>query len=541
MKWLKKGNCATVAEVIENNTGITIEQLLNPETNPEIRNLNKAVGIIRDEINKKSNITIVGDYDCDGIIASTILYLAFQALGIQVRIRIPKRFTEGYGLCENIINEIDSGLLITVDNGISAYNEILKAKQKGLTVVLTDHHLLEGELPPADVIINPHIEKDDVYKHYCGAGLAYRLAKELLSSVQDENLKDILDGLVAIATIGDVVPLIGDNRALVINGLDKIRKGCVTKGMFSLFNNLSESFFDNINEGTIAYSLVPVINAAGRLVDNGASYVFRLLASQSDDKEKLSQVATKIINLNTKRKDMVNDAIGQVKTIIKSNDNIKNAPSIIIKLDNICEGIIGIIAGKITEEYNKPCIIMAETEHGILKGSGRSTADIDIKLILDGISDLLDKYGGHSGAAGIQIKSSVFDVFCDKFNKKVISVYGDGKSEDVKYYDLDVNSNNLSKFYAEVIKYAPYGADNPNILFKLNKFYPKWSKTTGKYKQIGGNHFKMNGYSHEVIGFNLLDKFKSKSFDKTFDFIGEITENSFNGYSKLQFRVKDIV
>ena len=221
MEWKNRGSAATIEQAVLQNSGLTIQELLQPEKSPPITGLDAALEHLAQAVKKNEQITVIGDYDADGITASALLYrlIRYGFRHEKIRVRLPRRFSEGYGMSESMTEEIDSGLVITVDNGIAAFEPIKQAKEKGLRVIVLDHHLPHesGQLPEADVVVDPHVTGGK-FVDYCGAGLAYRLA--LASGVMSEKLRRQCCILAAIGTIADVMPLIGDNRNIVREGVE---------------------------------------------------------------------------------------------------------------------------------------------------------------------------------------------------------------------------------------------------------------------------------------------------------------------------------
>lgn len=532
MIWKKKDGCKTVKEVVERNTGLKIDDFLNPKEKPQLANLQVAVERIKEAVKNKENVTVVTDYDCDGITSAAIMYILFQYLGINPKIRLPKRFSEGYGLSEKIIDEISSGLLITVDNGISAYNEIVTAKKKGLEVIVIDHHLTDKELPPADIIIDPHIVGRNEFEHYCGAGLAFRIASEL---VTDKAVMKKITGIAAIGTVADVVPLIGDNRNIVINGIKYINEGYITKGLESLLSRLN---IKTIDESFLGFSLAPIFNAQGRLYDNGASVSYRLLASESADLQKLARISDSLITSNNQRKTMVSDGYNSILPEVEKAVKDKIS-AVIVNVKGIGEGIIGILAGKIAEETHRPCFVFTESEDSdVLKGSGRTYGNINIKELLDQVNqEYYLKYGGHPGAAGISLYKKDFRNFKKEFIRLCDKV-SDFDFETI-YYDLEINQDEIDSVFEEVKKYSPYGEGNNSILFCVKDFLPT-EKYGAKYKAIGENHIKIFGKTNDAIGFGLYSKFKENEENGKWSLLGDMSENTFNGKTTVQFVFKDI-
>lgn len=533
MIWKKRDGCKTVKDVVERNTGLKIEDFINPKKNPSVHNLDRVVNRIKLAIKNKEKITVVTDYDCDGVTSAAIMFLMFKELGIVPKIRLPKRFSEGYGLSEKIIDEVDSGLLITVDNGISAYNEIEAAKEKGLDVIVIDHHITDNELPPADVIIDPHIVGKSEFEHYCGAGLSYRIAKELLP--EKSRVMKVITSIAAIGTVADVVPLIGDNRNIVISGIDYINQGFVTAGLKSLLKQLK---IQSVDETTIGFTLAPIFNAQGRLYDNGASISYRILASESEDTDKLDKISLELIATNNNRKSIVSEAYESIQTDIKKAVE-SNLSAIIINIKEIGEGVIGILAGKIAEDTHRPCFVFTNSEaNGVLKGSGRTYGNINIKLLLDKVNqECYLKYGGHPGAAGVSVYAEKFEEF-----KRDFLSFCDEVSDfdfDTVYYDLEIDESEIDSVYEEVKKYAPYGQSNESIVFCLKDFTPT-QKFGAKYKAIGENHIKIFGKTNDALGFGLYQKFKDVEENDKWNLLGDMSENTFNGKTTIQFMFRDI-
>lgn len=535
MIWKKKDKSTSVKEVVERNSGMKISEFLNPKRNPYLFNLDKATNRIKDAIRNREQITVVTDYDCDGITSAAIMYLLFAALKTTVRIRLPKRFSEGYGLSEKIIDEIDcskKGLLITVDNGIAAYNEIRTAKERGLDVIVIDHHITNAELPPADIIIDPHIVGKNEFKDYCGAGLAYRLAQ---SFEIDENVMKKITGIAAIGTVADVVPLVGDNRNIVIDGLKYLNDGYLTSGLKSLLEQLKAT---NIDESFLGFSLAPIFNAQGRLFDNGASISYRLLASESNNAEKLNGISNRLIETNNTRKTVVSNGYDSMRPEIENAVRDKIS-AIVVRVKDVGEGVIGILAGKIAEETHRPCFVFTDSENkGVLKGSGRTYGNINIKAILDKITpECYVKYGGHPGAAGVSLHHDKFNQFQKEFLQYCNEI--SDFNFDTVYYDLEIEPKEINSIFEEVKRYAPYGEGNNSILFRVKNFVPT-EKFGAKYRAIGENHIKLFGLCNDAVGFGLYDKFKEKEEQGKWDLLGDMSENTFNGKTSIQFIFRDI-
>ena len=309
-QWKKRGTYHSVLEAIQEMSGLTEEELLSPshiEPN-RIQNIPEAAECIRAcAITQGMPVVIVGDYDADGITSTAILVKLLGHFGVRTKTIIPKRFTDGYGISESLIQGITNSLIITIDNGVSAIEPIRAAKAAGNTVIVLDHHLPQDTLPEADLIVDPHIfpEKNG-YEHYCGAGLAYKLAEFLCASESSQQKKGLFFDLLVLACIGtlaDVVPLTGDNRYLVIAGLQVINHKTwfyqLSSGIQAILN-LADRPYD---EDTIKFQIAPILNAAGRLYNAGSSSVLKALLSEDDTQSLV--FASKMKQINEERKRLV--------------------------------------------------------------------------------------------------------------------------------------------------------------------------------------------------------------------------------------------
>lgn len=238
MAWKKRGNARNITEVIKEISRLSLEEVSNPApiSSLSIMGMEEAADILLHAIESKSPITIVGDYDADGITSTAILWHVLRYLDVTPRTRLPKRYSEGYGLSMRVVDEIDSGVVITVDNGIAALEQVKAAKRKGLTVIVLDHHLPGNELPEADIVVDPHIAPEQSgFSDYCGAGLSYKMAQLL---IDDDDFLRKMEALAAIGTVADVMPLIGDNRIIVKEGLQCINQHDLPVGLLALIKAL---------------------------------------------------------------------------------------------------------------------------------------------------------------------------------------------------------------------------------------------------------------------------------------------------------------
>lgn len=523
--WKKRTDSKTLEDVISKNIAIHSKNLDNFLKDKEftIPNVTEAVSMIHESVAKGEFIKIVGDYDVDGLMAVSILFIFLSSIHAKVSARIPRRISEGYGLNESIIDEIENGLVITVDNGISSIAAIDKAKEKGLKVLLTDHHLPfvdddgKVQLPNADLIVNAHI-KNNGFEEYCGAAVAYKIAEAYLG--KGHAVLEKLLPYAAIATIADVVPLYGENRSIVKKGLRQINKGIVTSGLKKLLHSLYMT--GHVRESDVAFKIGPMLNAPGRLEDSGGLRVLEVFAVDKErDKEEIQIGAIK--QINEKRKEIVQNWVLVSDNMIGED---KSAP-IIVKLDNAQEGIIGIIASSLTEKYRMPALVCTNVKDGILKGSGRSVDSVHLKQLLDKNNTLLLKYGGHAKAAGFSLKD---ENFCEvkKHLKAELQKY---EPDTNVYYDLEIESNQVEAMKSSMEKYAPYGEGNPEPRFLIKNIQIK------EATPLKNTHIKMSTEGADVIGFGMLDEYKSMGSPNCIDIICTISSSWFMGVETITLLV----
>ena len=520
----KKDNCTSIQEIVERNTGMKIEKFLESQKNPYIKNLKEAVALLLQH--KQEPIHIIGDFDVDGISATLIMMYGLFMAGLSFQYRLPHRFSEGYGLSEKIIDEIQSGVVITVDNGISAHKAIKKAKEKGLTVIVTDHHQAvtqEDEilLPEADIIVNPSIEEESEFHSLCGAGIAYYFVKQLLG-------KDVIELLVmaAIATVADVVPLIGPNRALVKQGIEALNQGYGVPGLLSLLQVMNKEI---INEDDFGFCIGPILNATGRLLDNGSEKTLSFLLMSSTN-PKLEEVTQKFIDMNGCRKMITKKAIQQAE------EDYKGDRPIVIYNPNLGEGIIGLVAGQFSEKYQCPVICFTKTKHGFLKGSGRSIPEIHLKNTLDKMQNLIVSYGGHAGAAGLSIKEENLDEFIKAFTQACGTIPPLCKDT---FYDLSITEDELPNVMEQLKLYAPYGEGNNKILFHIRCNFKQ-----NNFRKIGdGTHILHYSPSLKIIGYGKSAQFdalvEKYGFPEQLNCVGYLSESWFQNKCTYQLELVD--
>lgn len=523
MSFIQTKKFKSVGEVVEYNTGIPAQEFLKDVRDPYIYNLKEAVNMLLEH--KNETIHIVGDYDSDGINATAIMYHGLKKAGFKVTTRLPKRFTEGYGLSEKIIDEISSGVVLTVDNGIAAFPAIKKAKKKKLTVIVTDHHKApvdektqEAVFPDADIIVDPSTEEKSEFHDYCGAAIAYRFVKELLPG---EDLDDLLV-LASIATVTDIMPLYGANRTLVKDGLYAINHGKCVPGLEALLKELKLE--SHINEGHYGFTIGPVFNAAGRLYDAGATRVLNLLM-QPFNNAQLPFKAASLVQINNRRKEI------EKNSMPIAMEQLDGSRPIVVYSPEFGEGIIGLIAGRLCETYQCPVVAFTKTQKGFLKGSGRSPIGIDLKAVLDKIQPFMLGYGGHAGAAGLSVPADGLEAFKKAFTEACGPI---PEIDTNAYYDIEVPVTKLRETVDELEKFAPFGQGNPQIRFLVRDC------SISDYRRIGnGTHFLGKSPSLTVLGFGAAEKYEEMKLPKKIDCVGYLSKSFYRDTYEIKLELSD--
>lgn len=528
MEWKRRGNNHTISEVMQQLSGLSEKELTNPEPmHTEIeQELKKAADLIVQYIMQRKPIFIVGDYDADGITSSCILYLTIKSLKGRVTVRLPKRESEGYGLKDCQVQEIPKdALLITIDNGIAAVGPIERVISAGHETIVIDHHLPGDTLPKATILADPWLYKNPF--PYCGAGLAYKLATHLTR--QNKILQCCLS-LAAIGTIADVVPLIGDNRYIVKKGLANINKGIAPLGLRAI---LSETQVGFVDENTVGFKIAPILNAAGRMLDDGAMMVFHCLLE--NNAVAAQNMATELNRINEERKMAVETAMVKARETITQEDLKEKI--LILKLD-AAEGILGILAGRLTEEYHRAAICLTQTKDPhILKGSGRTYGTLHLKNALDESNAFLLGYGGHPGAAGL----SLYDKDLSQFKNVIFHCKAIQEAEmefsDTVYYDLEIEEKDVLSTVQTVRKYAPFGEGCPAPIFKVKNIQCV-AQGSATYQFLGEKHVKLYTKDFVVVGFDLAQKFVALEKPVRVSAIGYLGENSFAGRNGIKNTVQ---
>ena len=511
-----------------------LEPSLNNLRDPfQLRHMHKAVELLQDSIVNNQRIIILGDYDVDGITATALMLDFFKASGVKnVDYFIPNRLKHGYGLTEastDILMERNVDLVITVDNGITADGEIRRLNDAGIKTIVTDHHLPEFDLLPTGIVVNPnHPECKYSFKNISGCGVALKLVMALRKSLRkldwwtskrpEPNLRSSLD-LAALGTVADVVPLLDENRIITFHGLqvmnDKPRLA------IQVLKNLKK--IETITSRTLAFQFAPLMNAAGRLKDADMAVRF-LLSNDKQEAEKMAQI---LDETNVERREKESDMI---QTALKLADEQKDKPALVLVSREFHEGVNGIVASRLVESFYKPVLILSENE-GKIKGSGRSIPELNLKNVLSDCSDLLERFGGHSAAAGCSLIPENLEAFRDRFIKLCDDRLPDSLVPTLKLDGILDYSELTEQFMDQLNRLQPFGEGNPEPLFSVNT--PESPFTNLKQKHV---KWKLNG-NVEIIGWNRSEHFTN---DLPSELAVNLGFNEFRGMRSIQLTIQDI-
>ena len=540
----KYGISELLATILVNKNITTqkeIEEFLNPTRNDFfdpflINDMDIAVERIRKAIETQEKVIIYGDYDVDGITSITVLKSFLKDVGLDVDYYIPNRLEEGYGLNKNAIDEIAKNkytLMITVDCGISAIEEVNYANSLGIEVIVTDHHEPGEELPKALAVID-NKRKDSKYpfRELAGVGVAFKVSQALAQSmnVKEEEYLKYLD-IVCVGTISDIVPLISENRVITKLGI-KLLKQTRNTGLKAIINS---SGYSQINSTTISFGVAPRINACGRM--GKAEQALKLLLSK--DIYEVNKLTQELNNYNRERQEIEKEIFESVLNKIEQNNLEKNR-TIVVGGEGWHHGVIGIVSSKITEKYFKPSILLSFEEDGTGKGSGRSIPGFDLHEALMKCENCLEKFGGHSMAVGLTLKKDKFEQFYEEFEK----VAKENKTENIVpiiNVDAKIELNEIDKTVVEDLKQLePFGEANKMPVFALKNIRIDSIRALSE-----GKHLKLtlrdNNQIINAIGFNIGELANEYKIGDKVDLAGVLEINTFNGIDNLQINIKDIM
>lgn len=528
----------------------------------KLKGITEAAKLIADAIKNELAITIVGDFDVDGATSTTVAVKSLYSMGAKkVDFIVPNRFEYGYGLTPEIVKvaveQFNPDMIITVDNGISSIEGVKVAKELNLTVVVTDHHLPAATLPIADAIVNPNQPGCSFpSKMLAGVGVIFYVMLAVRSVLREQgwfaeknipepNLAELLD-LVALGTVADVVPLDYNNRILVSQGLARIRSGKVRAGIKALIDVAGRES-KRLIASDFGFAIAPRLNAAGRLDDMSLGINCLL----SDDLAKARGIAQELDKINYARRDIEADMKQQAMKILEGmhlgvgvDDQNNSLPFGLCLFDeNFHEGVVGIIASRIKDQWNRPVIVFAKTDGDMLKGSGRSIKGFHLRDALDAVASqnptLITKFGGHAMAAGLTIAENDYELFTQAFDEEVRRHLNEDDLHGVIMSDGELLSSEFSMTTAEELRFAgPWGQTFQEPVFDgvfniINK------------RIVGEKHLKLSlqpeGSQLEIdaIAFNVTDEDWSSELTKA-KVAYRLDVNVFRGNKNLQLVVEYI-
>lgn len=503
----------------------------------ELADMDKAAGRVAEAIDRFEKICVYGDYDADGVTATALLYSYLESCGANVMYYIPNREGEGYGMnCAAVeyLHGQDVRLIVTVDNGIASLEEIRLANRLGMAVVVTDHHQPQGELPDAVAVVDPHrADCPSRFKRLAGVGVAFKLIMALEGEEMDlQGLLDNYADLVAIGTIGDVVPLTGENRVFVKAGL----RGLLHSDRAGLRALLEVAGMQGrkVTAGSVSFGLVPRINAAGRL--GSCDSAVRLLLS--DYEEEAADFAVHINEENRNRQEIEADILRQVEELFAREPQRRYDRVLVIEGEGWHHGVIGIVASRVVERYGKPCIMIG-TQGGEARGSGRSIPGFSLYDAIFQSREYLLRFGGHPMAAGLSMESSKIPAFREAVNRYAAQLEG-GMPAPVLNLDCKLNPSALSVDLVEQLQaLEPFGSGNPTPLFGLYRMTLAAVSPVG-----GGKHLRLSlyraGSKLTAMRFSTRPEEFPYAPGDVLDLAVTLEKSEFRGETELAVYVRDV-
>ena len=492
--------------------------------------MSKIITRINEAIDQGEPILIYGDYDADGVTGTSILVRCLRELGALVDYYIPNRFYEGYGPNEDaFMQAIADGyqLVITVDNGIAGVDEAEILLEHGVDLIITDHHQVKETLPRAYAILHPELDENYPFHHLSGAGVALKVAEALLQEVIPEDFYAI----AMLGTIGDVVPLIDENRSIVKRGLAALRETEI-EGLNAMMD-LAGTEKSEVTEVNVGFELCPRLNAPGRM-DEAALSVECLIA-ESEEEAKL--IADQIESFNSERQKVTQKVLEEATKLVDAKTLAKKKV-VILYSPNWHEGILGIVAGRLAKQWQKAVFVVTDDHEGFLKGSARAVEGYHLFELLNECQDLIERFGGHALAAGITFAPENLQALEDKMNELLQEVEVTSSLQ----VDLSLPLADLNISFVEQLSIlAPFGEGNRPPVIELKNVYVKNVKPIGNKLQ----HLKFTLYqekhSVDVIAFNQAPLAMYLTPDTLFSFVGEVKINEWNGNRSVQFHFIDVL
>ncbi len=515
---------------------------LNTLTSPfRFPGMKKAVARLWEAIKNREHILIHGDYDTDGVTSAALLSWVLKKNGAEVSTFLPHRFDDGYGFTPESLHKAadlagtECKVLVTVDCGINSIEAVDEANRMGIDVILTDHHEPGAVIPEAIAIINAKVHEGlDDLEVLCGAGVAFKLCHAFVDYGKKFNLggftTKLQEGmdLVALGTIADIVPLVGENRTLVKYGI-KVLKKQLRPGIRAL---AERSNIQKLKASDVTFKLAPRINAAGRL--GNANIALNLL--KANNIVEAHEYATELEKLNTMRQGTESDIYEQAKKQIYEKIDLNNSYSILAAGEDWHQGVIGIVASRLARDFNRPAIVLT-ISNGEAHGSGRSVGDLNLVKALSKSADLLDRFGGHPMAVGLGMKRENIEAFQKEFEANVKSQLTDEDLISKLEYDGEVDIPELNTEFFEYLELmSPFGHSNPSPVYRLRNLVPV------KLTSAGQKHSRgiLRDFYGNTINFIAFNKTPKDMPDGEWDVVATPQLNNHFGESKPQLQIVDV-
>ena len=526
------------------------ETPLNSLINPFImKDMKICVNRICKAVENSELICIFGDYDVDGVSATSLLYLFFKELEANVTFYIPNRLEEGYGLNIEAIEELARKkvkLIVTVDCGISAVNEVAEVKKQGMEIIITDHHQPGDALPKeATAIINPMQAGDEYpFKGLSGVGVAFKVCMAVRHTLRQTpgwgkrlpNLKQYLD-IVTLGSIADVMPLRGENRTFVSHGLRVLASENARPGIIEL-RKVSGVDGQPLSSSHVGFSLAPRINAVGRLGDSDRG--FRLLTTL--DRSEARRLAAELDQENKFRQGIEREIITEVFDRIDAERLDQKYAGLTLHSQNWHPGVLGIVASRVADKYRRPAIILTEEGDGFLKGSARSVPGFHLYDGFKEIADILTSFGGHKYAAGLKVAADKIDLLQDRFDSLVRERLTDMDSKPEISVDALIEPEEINSAFMETLqKFEPCGSGNKEPLFCMRNVEKFQSVTfVGKDSSHAKCYFIKNGIVLDAIGYDMRDYEDLLTTQERFDILFTLSHNGYGRSKNLRLVIKDL-